>query len=187
MHTVRHYHTMFEQDGINTVYSGPLWQEGIERLAEMLQAKLRHDELTPAVSQSIFSIFVEQMHNMLMHSAKADPAFSDAPGGRAANGTFILGARGRGYFIRTGNVIAREKVAGIRDQIDYLNSLDAAALRKHYRERMRGDNPNPGSKGAGLGMIEIARRASSKLEYEFSDYGEGFSLFEMHVTIGEAD
>jgi hypothetical protein len=177
---VRHYHTMFEADGINTVYSGPLWAEGIAGLAEALQTRLEHEELPPALSQSIFSVFVEQMNNMLMYSAeKCNKQIS--------KGTFVLGACGRGYFIQTGNVIENTQAASLREKLDYLNNLDEAGLKKHYKTKLRSAREvTAESRGGGLGLIEIARRASSKIEYSIEPHGEGLSFFEMYVTIGEA-
>lgn len=184
--TARHYLRMFQEDGITTVYSGPLWPEGIEGLAEMLQTRLRRDELPPPLSQSIFSIFIEQMNNMLMHSCDADCGCG-RNGDSASKGTFILGATGRGYFLQTGNVVDNGSVEAIRRSIDHLNTLDEAGLRKLYREKLRTGGVTPDHRGAGLGLIEIARRASSKIEYSFMDHGEGVSFFEMYVTIGEVN
>jgi len=48
---------------------------------------------------------------------------------------------------------------------------------------MKSENDNPESKGAGLGLTEIARRATSKIEYEFLPYGEDLSYFTMYVTV----
>lgn len=112
----------------------------------------------------------------------------DAVGGdgdaRAGGGTFILGSRGKGYFLQTGNVIGNAKIDRIRDRIEHLNSLDGEGLRAFYRERMRAPRDSACSRDGGLGLIEIARRASSKIEYSFDPYGEGMSFFEMYVTIG---
>jgi hypothetical protein len=48
---------------------------------------------------------------------------------------------------------------------------------------MKHEDNNPESRGAGLGLTEIARRAASKIEYEFIPYGEGLSYFTMYVAI----
>lgn len=57
-------------------------------------------------------------------------------------------------------------------------------MRKYYKERIKAENDNPESRGAGLGLIEIAKRASSKIEYSFTDMDETSSFFTMYVTIG---
>jgi len=71
----------------------------------------------------------------------------------------------------------------LKERIDFLNTLDKKELRQFYKEQMKAENDNPESKGAGLGLTEIARRATSKIEYEFIPYGEGLSYFTMYVTV----
>lgn len=71
----------------------------------------------------------------------------------------------------------------LKTRIDYLNTLDKKGLRKFYKERLQAENDNPESKGAGLGLIEVAKRASSKIEYEFEPRGEGMKYFTMYVEI----
>jgi hypothetical protein len=174
---------LFRENGVTSVYSGPLWPEGIEGLAAMLLSQLRRDGVSPELSQSVFSVFIEQMNNMLMHCARGG---SGAAGGQPdAKGTFLLGAAGKGYLLQTGNMVNNWDIAPIREKIDRLNAMDSEGLHAFYRERMRSRNDNPGSKGAGLGLIEIARRASSGIEYTFQECGEGVSFFEMCMTVGE--
>ena len=48
---------------------------------------------------------------------------------------------------------------------------DAGELRKMYKERLR-SGPPEGSKGAGLGFIEMARRVQ-RFEFEVTDTEEG--------------
>jgi hypothetical protein len=48
---------------------------------------------------------------------------------------------------------------------------------------MTSDNDNPESKGAGIGLIEIARRAYGPIEYDFKPYGEGRQYFTMYATV----
>ena len=179
------YHKMLRENMITLVYSGPLWAEGIGGVAGTLKKRFEYDKLPLETSQEVFSVFVEQMNNMLMYSTEnkqlgsPDDLHSEAP-----KGTFILGTKGKAYFIQTGNMMKNEAVDSVREKIDYLNTLDKQELRKYYKEQARLEVVNPNSKGAGLGLIEIARRISSKIEYTFTPFDDGYTFFTMHVTIG---
>ena len=179
------YHKMLRENMITLVYSGPLWAEVIGGVAGTLKKRFEFDELPLETSQEVFSVFVEQMNNMLMYSTentqfgKPDELHSEVP-----KGTFIMGTRGKEYFIQTGNMMRNEFVDAVKNKIDYLNTLDKTELRKYYNEQMRGEPENPESKGAGLGLIEISRRISSKIEYEFTPFDEDYTFFTMYVTIG---
>ena len=174
------YHKMLSAGNITLVYSGPLWSEGIGGIAGALKKRLEFDDLPLETSQKVFSVFVEQMNNMLMYSASSME-------GEPAKGTFVLGKKGKTYYIQTGNVMKNKSVELVKSKLDHLNALDRSELRKYYKEQTRLENDNPESKGAGLGFIEIVRRISSKIGYSFTPYDEGRTFFSMYVTIGEED
>ena len=174
------WHKMLSDKKIILIYSGPLWSEGIGGLAGTLKKRFEFDKLPLHTSQEVFSVFVEQMNNMLMYSAEKEQ-FQTA---ESPKGTFILGKDGNTYFIQTGNVMKSESIELIKSRIDYLNTLDKKELRTFYKEQLRLSDDNPESKGAGLGLIEIARRISSKIEYSFTPYDEGFTFFSLYVSIG---
>ncbi len=183
------YYRMIVDNNVNIIYSGPIWAEGIEGIGGTLRKRLEFDELPLSASQSVFSVFVEQMNNMLMYSAEKEmfetkKGSAESERREVSKGLFILGSRDKKYFVQSGNVIRESMVEFIRSRIDHLNSLDKVELRKFYKEQMKSENLNPESRGAGLGMIEIARRASSKIEYSFVPYSAGQTFFSMYVTIG---
>lgn len=182
------WHRMLSDKRITLIYSGPLWSEGIGGIAGTLKKRMEFDQIPLDTSQEVFSVFVEQMNNMLMYSAEKEKfEIQNEDLSESPKGTFILGKEGSTYFIQTGNVMRNSNIDLIKNRIDYLNTLDKKELRKFYKEQMRLDDTNPESKGSGLGFIEIARRISSKIEYSFTPYDEGLTFFTLFVTIGGND
>jgi len=178
------YSKQLAEHNISIIYSGPLWAEGIDGMAEFLQKRLDMDDMSINASQAVFSVFVEQMNNMLMYSAEKERREHPEAGTvETSSGIFVLGSCDKSYYVQTGNVIKNGSVGLLKDRIDYLNTLDKKELREYYKEQIKTENDNPESKGAGLGLTEIARRATSKIEYEFTPYGEGLSYFTMYVTV----
>ncbi|MCL2441236.1 MAG: SiaB family protein kinase [Treponema sp.] len=179
-------HIMMEDKNISLIYSGPLWAEGIGEIAGVLKKRLEFDNLPLDKSQKIFSVFIEQMNNMLMYSEEviqfniSKDEYTECP-----KGTIVLGKKDNNFFVQTGNIIRNESAELIKNRIDYLNSLDKTELRSFYKKQMKMEDNNPQSKGAGLGFIEIARRSGAKIEYSFKQYKEGLSFFSLYVTIGE--
>jgi len=180
------WHEMLKDKKISLVYSGPLWPEGISGIAGTLKKRLEFDKIPMQTSQEVFSVFIEQMNNMLMYSIEKEKyMISDNVLAESPKGTFILGKDGNSFFIQTGNIMKNESVGLVKNRIDYLNTLDKESLRKFYKEQMRVDDNNPESKGAGLGFIEIARRISSKISYSFTPCGENQTFFSLYVKIGD--
>lgn len=178
------YYNMIKQENINIIYSGPIWSNGIEGIAATLKRRLEFDDLPLSASQAIFSVFIEQMTNMLMYSAEKE-IFSNAKNEELeiSKGVFMLGEQNKTYFIQSGNMVQKENAELLKSKIDYLNTLDKAALRKYYKEQLKSENANPESRGAGLGLIEIARRATSKIEYTFTPLENDMLFFTIFVTI----
>ena len=180
----RQYSKELEKNNISVIYSGPIWADGIDSIAEMLLRRLEYEVIPMSASQSIFSVFVEQMNNMMMYSAEKEDLF-DSRGKQieVSKGIFIMGVQDETYFIESGNAVSSTSAAILKERIDHLNSLDRKELRQYYKERMKAENDNPESQGAGLGLIEIARRASSTIKYEIEPQDNGLQYFTMYIKI----
>ncbi|MDR1754904.1 MAG: SiaB family protein kinase [Eubacterium sp.] len=177
-------YNMIKDENIILIYSGPIWADGMEGIADNLKKRLEFDKMPMSTAQSIFSIFVEQMNNILMYSAEREHFILNEKEIDVSRGMFIIGMKkDKSYFIRSGNVIKKESVDLIKSRIDHLNTMDKQQLRQFYKQQIKSDNTNPESKGGGIGLTEIARRANSKIEYEFVPYESGFSFFSMMVAI----
>jgi len=178
---MKEYTSMVNKLNINIIYSGPMWDDGIKGLSEMVRVHLSQDELPNSAAKSIFSVFVEQVTNMLMYSAEKDES------AKVSMGMLILGHNKDGvFFIQTRNAVMNERVQILKSRIDHLNTLDKKELRQFHKEKLLGDNDNAESQGAGLGLIEIARRATNPIAYTFepNENGEKFSYFTMYVEVG---
>ena len=173
------WHKSLNNKNIIIFYSGPLWSEGIGEIAVSINKRLELDDMPRETTQKLISVFIEQMNNMLMYSAEKNAKFP--------KGTFVLGRENEAYFIQTGNVIKNDSINFVKNKIDFLNTLDKNKLHEYYKEQILNVNKNSQSPGAGLGLIEIARRAKSKIVYSFVPYEKEFSFFILYVTIGDED
>ena len=60
--------------------------------------------------------------------------------------------------------------------------MNKEQLRALHKERLRA-GPEEGSKGAGLGLMEIARRASKPIEFDFADVDDKHAFFTLKVSV----
>ena len=51
-----------------------------------------------------------------------------------------------------------------------------------HKEQLRA-MPEEGSKGAGLGIMEIARRASKPIEFDFTDVDDCYAFFTLKASV----
>lgn len=163
-------------------YSGPIDQASIEGVGSTLRKNLELEEAGNVTTLSVFSIFVEQVQNILNYSAeKLSKAEYDD---ELKIGIVVIGHEQNGsYFIYCGNRVYNEDISKLSENIDLIRNLNKEELKALYKERRKME-PAPGSKGAGLGLIEMARKAGKPLEYSFEPIDDTFSFFSIKVIVG---
>jgi hypothetical protein len=165
-------------------YSGPIAHAGIEGVAQTLRMNLEYDDTGNATKLAVFSIFIEQVQNILNYSAERLCSAEADTENELSFGTVVIGREEDGsYFIYCGNRIYNKDIPELGKRIDEVKGLSKDELKALYKERRRMEPP-PGSKGAGLGLVEIARKAGRPIEYSFRKIDEVFSFFVIKVVVG---
>ena len=185
---ISQYRRMLEDNHILVTYSGHIWANGIDGMAEMLLNRLEFDDMPFSTSQSIFSIFIEQINNIMMYSA--DKEYKTDPSGKPleiSKGIILLGVDDTTYFIQSGNMVTDRNAEILKTRIDYINTLDKKELRQYYKQQLNAEDDNLESKGAGIGLIEVARRASGSIVYEFEPLSGGLQFFSMYITVRQEE
>jgi hypothetical protein len=184
------YSRLTDEYNINLVYNGAMREDGVKKFASSLKSHLENEVIKSNTAKAVFSVFVEQMTNILMYSAETVSIQHADTSEDVSKGVLVFGEKEGVYFIQTGNAIKNASIEKIRNKIDHINSLDKKELRAYQKERLKANDneiENPESKGAGLGFIEIAKRASSPIEYNFEPYCEGISYFSLYVEISKKE
>lgn len=163
-------------------YSGPIDQTSIEGVGSTLRKNLEIEDAGNVTTISVFSIFVEQVQNVLNYSAEklSNSEYDDD----LKVGIVVIGHEENGdYFIYCGNRVYNKDVSSLSENISLIKNLNKDELKTLYKERRRME-PAPGSKGAGLGLIEMARKSLNPLEYSFEKIDDVFSFFSIKVIVG---
>lgn len=163
-------------------YCGPIAHAGIEGVAQTLRKNLEYEEAGNLTAQSVFSVFIEQMQNILNYSAEKVPP-NEAMENELRVGVVVIGHEQKGYFILCGNKIYNSDIPRLREKLEQIRNMSKEELKTLYKERRRME-PEPASKGAGLGLIEMARKGSEPIEYGFSPIDDNFSFFSIRVVVG---
>lgn len=162
-------------------YCGPISQETIEGIGHTLRLDLKIEKTRMGISQAIFSIFIEQMQNILNYSV--DTVVKDAQVEKELRvGVLVIGQEDDEFYVYCGNKIFNEDVQNIQDRIDEVSGLEKDRLKALYKERRKMEFKE-GSKGAGLGLIEMARKSGKPIQYSFKHLNKEFSFFTIKVTV----
>jgi hypothetical protein len=88
------------------------------------------------------------------------------------------------YLLECANRVTSAQGEQLRQRIDSLIGLSNAEIKARYADAIRQETPD-GSKGAGLGLLTIARDALSPLDYRLLDdpARPGTAIFMIKATI----
>ena len=170
-----------DEKGIVFSFSGYLSEGILYSLGEALREKMALEAADGPTIRRVFSVFVEQMQNIIRYSAEK----MSSTAGRAVElsaGMVTIGMERGKVFIVCGNTVRNSEVPRLKERLDHLKSLDRDGIKTYYREQLR-EEPDDGSRGATLGLIEIARRASDPIDYDFDAMDAERSFFCLKVRV----
>ena len=167
------FHKLLEQRRTFFCYSGLLSEDVLSTFSGIVREQMSEMEDDAEITKRVFGIFVEQAQNVIRYSKDRI-----AEGG---TGTVAISRAEDGFLIEAINPMDHENAEGLQKNLNELKAMDSKELRKAYKQRLR-EGPPEGSKGAGLGFIEMARKAD---RFEFDFVGSTELLFVFKVWIKE--
>jgi len=181
--TVYELKKYFNSSGIFLCLCGPISQDLLSEVGDTLRAKLKLENAKAHTVFRVFSILVEQTQNIIHYSAeRIPPNGADDKAKELSSGIIAVGREDGHYFVLCGNIIRNEAIDSISGKIEKVRSMDKDQPNQYYRHQRR-LQPEESSKGAGLGFIELARKASKPIEYEFKPIDENVSFFSVKTVI----
>lgn len=153
-------HDEMASNGFSLVYEGEFSHEVMKMFTSMAERDMDKSNEDKSVKRKVFHVMVECLQNMTKHSDDVDR--NDGVG----NGLFIVGKKDGYWSVITANKILKEKIEGLKASIDNINSMNKDDLNVLYKKQIReGSLSEKG--GAGLGLIDIARKTGRQLDYQF--------------------
>ena len=175
---VRLQHELSAQ-GILLSFSGPFSHSIIEELGNAVKNYLENAQATRTVLMDVFAVYIEQAQNVRNYITCWDQHPDQA---RLANSGIVVIAREDGrYVVSSGNLLKQTSAPPLTAHLERLRALAKAGLKALYREQLR--QPLTPTGGAGLGLIEMARKATAPLEYAFSTVDDRYVFFSLRVLI----
>lgn len=170
--------------GIIFAYSGYVTEAVLSGVGEAVKQKLTLDDADTKTLRSVFAVFVEQMQNMIRYSAEKVEKCEgdDCPPKEIRYGILTIGQEGDDYVVHGGNLVDRSDVERLRAKLLRVQGMNKDELKVLYKEQLKAP-ADEGSKGAGLGFTEIARRASKPIEFDFTDVDGNHAFFALKVCI----
>ena len=156
-------------------YMGKPAHEMIDLILEMSELKLKDLESRSAIVKRIVNILIEILQNIFNHGE--DFSVVDHQSFK-----YFLFKRNEDYIVVTENFIKTRDVENLIKKLDACLAMTEEDITRVYRNTLvNGGFSHKG--GAGLGLINIIRKANGNLEYDFERVDRENSLFRLSVQI----
>jgi hypothetical protein len=160
-------------------YRGPFLDDITSRIIDISKNTIIENKGLSKVNRKVSFLLVECFQNIIKHS---DQQHMQSTQGGA--GMFAFRNKGQAYVINSINPVKKEEVPVLKKTVDMVNSMDSEALKNIYKRQLEYSDLNEKG-GAGLGLIELARRSGQRLNYQFSDLDDWRSYFHQQVMFIE--
>ncbi|MCH8317317.1 MAG: hypothetical protein IIA88_02275 [Bacteroidetes bacterium] len=170
------WYNNLEKDNLLLLFKGEFNQDFVKAVLTLTQQKLGIKEGNTVTKKRIMAVIIECLQNICKHGVK------DREDLGWAQGIFLIGKTKKEHIISTGNYILNSEVNPLEMMLSKINSLDKAALNEMHKAKLiKSELSDKG--GAGLGLITIAKKSQSNIEYHFDKIDNRLSFFTFEVKV----
>jgi hypothetical protein len=161
------------KDHLMFVYRGVITNENSVPLLMLLEKEMENSEFGFVGRKRLFMFVLESLQNVSRHSDQKK---------HADMSIVVYSKSSNGYTVTTGNVLPSQKIADLKSKLDEINNLQTDEIRNVYRQMLTTAEFSTKG-GAGLGLIEMAKKTGNKLDYDFIPLDDEFSYFILSKTV----
>lgn len=160
MHNVLALYDELIENGISVVYIGKFTHQVIKLFTEKNEEDMESFNEQKHIRRRVHHSLVEILQNMQKHSTEFQSEFN------LVNGLFMIGRKDGIYYIMTANKVTEADVEPLTKAIESVNNATEEELNAMHKKQLREGKISERG-GAGLGLIDIARKTDGKIEYLF--------------------
>jgi hypothetical protein len=185
METIRDIYEAYrsmERDRIILAFKGMITPDLLDAIYRVIDSKMEAYGEDTRKRKKVYNVLVEALQNIYHHMEELT-AVKDEKSEKDHDAMFIVERSDEGdYYIQTGNYIHSSKTDILRSKIEHINSLSDEELRIHYVEKLNTTELSEKG-GAGLGIIDMARKSGNKLIYGFHPVSDKLSFFSLLIIV----
>lgn len=165
-----------QQQDFEYVYRGFFTHNITKKILSLADLNIQKSVPISTIQKRIYYIMVEGLQNISRHQDELEVGNEKYPG------IFAIQKQKNRYYVTTGNLVLNKRISDLKEKISRINSLDKEELKKFHKEILRsGAISDKG--GAGLGLIEMARKSGNKLVSSFELINEEYSYFYLQTQV----
>lgn len=165
--------TSLEEDDFEYIYRGEFSPSISKKILSLAETNVLEASGERSLKKRIYFLMVEGLQNVTKHGEREE---------QEGNDIFAIQKSSDRYFITTGNVIRKDEEKSLKPKLEQINILEKDQLKKLHKEILiSGQLSEKG--GAGLGLIEMARKSGKKLMFNFDPLDSDTSFFYFRTEI----
>lgn len=163
-------------NNIHMIWSGHVTSEIGEEVLTLTESKFDEEDIDTSLRKRVFSIMAEALENV----SKYNPGQETET--KYGMPVVILRFRDNRFLLTTGNLVGSGNVVSLKEKLDMVNSLDKTGLRDMFYRSLSKQTIETDST-ENMGLLAIARKSGSKLEYKFEKVNDGYSYYVLTVAV----
>jgi hypothetical protein len=153
------------------VYRGSFSQGMSKKILNLAESNVKKNVDQTSLRNRIYFIMIEGLQNVTKHGED-----------EINSGMFAIQKSKDKYFVTTGNIIKKESEMMLKPKLEQINLLEKDELNQLHKVMLiTGEISEKG--GAGLGLIEMARKSGNRLLYDFQPVDDKESFFYFRTEI----
>jgi hypothetical protein len=168
--------SLMSENNVYLIWSGHISPDVGKEVLSFTETKLSEEDVESNLRKRVFSILVEILENVSRYSPGREP--EEKFGMPLA----MIRMDDKDYALTTGNLILNKDVDDLKEKLDIINTYDKVGLKELFRKSLSGQTIITDSTG-NMGLIDMARKSGSKLEYQFEEMNDLFSYFILSVKV----
>lgn len=161
------------RDRLMFAYRGLVTNENSSFLLSLLDKEMEMSDFSFIGRKRLFIFMLEDLQNITRHTLKT---------GHEVGSIVAYSKTDNGYTVSTGNAITKDEVPDLRKRLEEINMMGPEQIKEVYRTVLQvADLTDKG--GAGLGLLEMARKTGNRLDFNFSPLDNSHEYFILSKTV----
>jgi hypothetical protein len=165
-------------DDLTLSYSGVFTDSMTDMIIGLSEAYLGTNRHMGKLKKKTSFLVAECFQNVVRHGTKEKELVPDSE----SSESFILRFKDKACYIASENTLPTKQVTALKDKLHEINKHEKQELKGLYKKILEGGDLSEKG-GAGLGLIEMARKTENKLGFSFKLKDENSSVFTLLLVL----
>lgn len=167
----------FENEGIMLCFNGPISHSLIEEIGNALKSYMLNEQASLISVMDVFSVYIELTQNIRFYASQVNfPGCDEVT-------VVVSHIKDGHYLVSAGNKVETPVGKSLVQRLQSLSCLNAIELKSEYKKQLKKPRDRSLAGGAGLGLIDMSRKASKPLVAKLEPLDDGKEFYSVYVTI----